>query len=445
MDAGQFILLGLKAILVLGLVVANAFFVAAEFALVRIRETQLTPLIQKGHRRARIAREILGNLDAYISATQLGITVVGLALGALAAPVFAAFLAPLFDLLGIDSPRVQHTISILVGFAINTFLLIVVGELAPKSLAIRRTLPTTLWVAEPVRWFYAVSYPFIWVLNASSQWLLHRFGIEPTTELELTHSEEELRLLFLATQARAGGSRIGRDLVLNALDLRRRVAREVMRPRREIVDLSTRASMADCLETAEKTRYSRFPLCEEGDVDRTLGVVHLKDLYAQRLKARSGADLTAVMRPIIYVPETVRLESLLTLFLDRRLHFAIVVDEYGGTVGMVTLENVLEEIVGQIQDEFDQEKPLLEPRGEQAWELSGALPLHELADLIGESLQEEGINTTSGLLTQRLGGFPKVGDCLALGRYRLRVEEMDGLRVARLKLTREPETPAPPP
>ena len=181
----------------------------------------------------------------------------------------------------------------------------------------------------------------------------------------------------------AGQPRLGRDIVLNALDLRQRIVREVMRPRQEIVALDTEASMAECLDVAEKTRYSRFPLCEGGDLDKTLGVVHIKDLYAMRIKARTGADLLPVARKLIYVPETARLEKLLQLFLERKLHLAIVVDEYGGTVGLVTLENILEELVGQIQDEFDQEKPLLVRASETTWEAAGALPLHELEELIG--------------------------------------------------------------
>src|SRR5438876_9436810 len=159
-----------------------------------------------------------------------------------------------------------------------------------------------------------------------------------------------------------------------------------MRPRKEIIFLDTEASMTECLEVAEKTRYSRFPLCEKGDLDKTLGVIHIKDLYAMRLKARSGTDLASAARKLIYVPETARLEKLLQLFLERKLHLAIVVDEYGGTVGLVTLENVLEELVGQIQDEFDQEKPLLVKTDERTWEVDGTLPLHELGDVLGEPL-----------------------------------------------------------
>jgi CBS domain containing-hemolysin-like protein len=242
--------------------------------------------------------------------------------------------------------------------------------------------------------------------------------------------------LLATSQKQAGGTALGRDILLNALDLRRRVAREVMRPRQEIVVLDTEASIAECLDVAEKTRYSRFPLCEGGDLDKALGVVHIKDLYAMRIKARSGADLRPAVRKLIYVPESARLEKLLQLLLERKLHLAMVVDEFGGTLGMVTLENILEELVGQIQDEFDQEKPLLTRTGGNTWEAAGTLPLHELEDLVGQPLQEEGITTLSGWVTQRLGGFPKAGDVLTIGTCELRVEATEGMRVARLKLTK---------
>jgi putative hemolysin len=204
----------------------------------------------------------------------------------------------------------------------------------------------------------------------------------------------------------------------------------------------TTAPIAECLALAEKTRYSRFPLCEEGNLDRTLGVIHIKDLYALRDKAQTGADLLPVMRKIIYVPETARLEKLLQLFLERKLHFAVVVDEYGGTTGIVTLENVLEALVGQIQDEFDSEKSELVRVNENLWEASGTLPLHELEKIMGEVVHDEGIATASGWVTQKLGGFPKMGDVLTVGACELRVEEMDGRRVARLTITKRNENVA---
>jgi CBS domain containing-hemolysin-like protein len=437
MDSSSTVANILRLLALLAIVLVNGLFVAAEFAFVKLRDTQLDALIVGGHRRARLARHILHNLTSYLSATQLGITMASLGLGWLAQPVFMSLLGPPLEWMGVHSLSLLHSITFATGFSIATFLQIVLGELGPKWFAIQKTLPTALWSARPLDWFYRASYPFNWILNQSAKWLLRRMGIEPAGSSLYIHSEEELRLML--AQKRPGATRLGRDIILNALDLGRRIVRNVMRPRQDIAALNTDASLQECMDTAEKTRYSRFPLCEGGDLDKTLGVVHFKDLFAVRGKAQRGSDLAAVARKLIYVPETTRLEKLLELFLERKLHFAIVVDEYGGTTGMVTLENILEELVGQIQDEFDQEKPLLLRRDENHWELDGLLPAHELAELIGQNLSDDGIATTSGWLTQRLGGFPKTGDVLQLGNYELRVESTEGARVARLKLTRHPE------
>jgi magnesium and cobalt exporter, CNNM family len=426
----------LELLAVVVLVLMNGFFVAAEFALVKIRETQLVPLIAKGHRRARIARRVVRNLDSSLSACQLGITLASIGLGWIGEPVFSTVLAPLMNALDIGSEGLRKTIAAVVGMTVITFLHISAGEQAPKWLAIQKPLPAALVVVQPLSWFHRASYPFIWLLNQASLALLRLFGVQPGRGGEQVHSEEELRLLLASSQKHAGASALGRDIVLNALDLRQRVVRDVMRPRQEITGLDTNASITECLDVAEKTRYSRFPLCEGGDLDKTWGVVHFKDLFAMRLRARSGADLLSVARKLIYVPETARLEKLLQLFLERKLHMAIVVDEYGGTVGLATLENILEELVGQIQDEFDQEKPLLQKVGEQTWDVAGSLPLHELAELVGEPLTADGITTVNGWITQRLGGFPKAGDTVSAGDFQVKVEEMDGLRVARLRLTR---------
>jgi len=426
----------LRLLGILAIVLANGFFVAAEFAFVKLRETQLDALIVKGNRRAKLARHILQHLTAYLSATQLGITIASLGLGWLAQPVFMALLSPLLAGVGVNSPHVQRSAAFAVGFSVATFLQIVLGELGPKWFAIQNSLPTALWAAGPLHLFYRISFPFNWALNQSAQWLLRRIGIEPTGSARLLHSEEELRLMF--GQRQIGGGTLAHAIVLNALDLGRHLVRNVMRPRQEISAFDTEATIGECLETAEKTRYSRFPLCQGGDLDKSIGVVHIKDLFAAGSKMARAVELARVARKLIYVPETTRLEKMLLLFLERKLHFAIVVDEYGGTLGMVTLENVLEELVGQIQDEFDQEKPLLLRRGENHWEIDGALPLHELAELVGQDLSGDGISTTSGWVTQKLGGFPKKGDLLTLGQYELRVEGIDGARVARLQLKRVP-------
>jgi len=435
------IVITLKILAVIGLVFMNEFFVATEFALVKVRQTQLESMAARQHKRAKMALHLAQHLDAYLSACQLGITLASLGLGWIGEPIFADLLQPLYRALDITGPShetMRHSISFGVGFTVITFLHIVAGEMAPKSLAIRLPKETSLWAAYPMHLFYLVMYPFIWALNESSLLLLRWVGIEPAGEGHGVHSEEELRLVFDASHRhQQGGTALGRAIVMNALDLRHRIVREVMRPRHEIVSFSTESSIAACLDAAEKSRYSRFPLCEGGDLDRTMGVVHIKDLFAMRLKARTGAELLPVAKKLIYVPETARLERVLQLLLDRKLHMAVVVDEYGGTLGLLTLENILEELVGQIQDEFDSEKPLAARTGENSWDIAGTLPLHELEEIAGQPLPAGELTTASGLVTQRLGGFPKVGETVSLGTCDLRVEEMDGMRVARLRLTRK--------
>src|SRR4051812_31225641 len=438
MNFDQVIAVVLRLLAVLLLVLLNGFFVAAEFALVKLRQTQLNTLVAKGNRRAQMALKLITHLDATLSATQLGITSASLALGWVGEPVFFTILMPVMKALHIESVKAEHTISFIVGFSAITFLHIVAGELTPKYVAIKNPVVTSLWASYPIRWFYKISYPFIWCINSSANWLLRRVGLDPSDNSELVHSEEELRLLFSASHAKSTATTLGREIVLNALDLRRRIARDVMRPRQEIVAIDTEASVAECLDTAEKSRFSRFPVCEAGDLDKTLGVIHIKDMYAMRLKAKRGADFLPAARKIIYAPETARLEKLLQLFLERKLHFGIIIDEFGGTRGLITLENILEELVGQIQDEFDQEKPPLVKTGEDSWELLGSLPLHELSTLVGQPLDQEGISTTRGWVTHRLGGFPRLGDVLTVGNFQVRVEEVEGMRVARLKVERLP-------
>jgi CBS domain containing-hemolysin-like protein len=398
--------------------------------MVRIRDSQLAALSGRRNRRARAARHILAHIDAYIGATQFGITLASLGLGMAVEPVFNGLLRPLFHLLGITSESLQHHIALGVGFFTNCYLLIVAGELVPKAIAIRRTLPAALLTAAPLMWFYRMSFPFIWLLNRSSHLIVTWLGVE-SAGLPGAQSEEELRVILGAAQ----GSPDRRNLILNALDLCHRTAREVMRPRNEVIVFDTSATIAECIGIAEKTRYSRFPICDDGDPDKARGVVHIKDLYAFRERAKTAADLLPLARQLICVPETARLERLLQRFLEKKSHFAIVVDEFGGTLGIVTLENVIEAIVGQIQDEFDAEATQFIRRSDNVWEVSGTLPLHDLEAIIGPVQHDDGVTTASGWVTQRLGGFPKTGDTFLAGDYELHVEAMDGLRVARLKIT----------
>jgi CBS domain containing-hemolysin-like protein len=267
--------------------------------------------------------------------------------------------------------------------------------------ALRRTLSAALLTAAPLVWFYRISFPFIWLLNRSSQLVIQWLGVA-ADETHGAQSEEELRVILGAAQGSPGR----RNLILNALDLRHRTVREVMRPRNEVTVFDAGATLAECIVIAEKTRYSRFPICDHGDPDKARGVIHIKDLYAFRDRAKTAADLLPLTRKLICVPESARLEKLLQRFLEKKSHFAFVVDEFGGTLGIVTLENVIEAIVGQIQDEFDAEATQFIRQSENVWEVSGTLPLHDLENIIGSVKHDELVATASGWLTERLGGFP---------------------------------------
>jgi CBS domain containing-hemolysin-like protein len=279
-------------------------------------------------------------------------------------------------------------------------------------------------------------YPFNRLLNVAARLLLRQIGVEPDAAAEQLHSEEEVRLVLASAH---GAATRGRTIALSALDLRNRAVREIMRPRQEIAAIDVEATITDCLSSAERTRYSRLPICENGDPDKMRGVIHIKDIYAQRDRAKTAADLIPFARKPIYVPETAQLEKMLQLFLERKMHFAVVVDEYGGTLGIVTLENILETLVGQIQDEFDQEKSELVRMSDDVWEIAGALALPDLEKIIGTVEHGEAVATASGWVTEKLGGFPKNGDTLIFGNFELRVEEMDGTRVGRLKITKRGE------
>lgn len=434
----------LKFFLVIFLVVLNGFFVAAEFALVKVRDTQLQPYANRGHKGAAVARKVISNLDACLSATQLGITLASLGLGWFAEPFFEAMLDPLLRTLGIQSEEIRHGISFALGFSVITFLHIVAGELAPKSIAIQKPVPTTLMVARPLLIFYKISFPLIWALNMAATRLLRIVGMESVGESEHVHSEEELRLLIHSTQSHIGASALETGIILNAMDLRQRKVRDILHPRNEIAYFNTEDLLEDCFEKSIETRFSRYPLCLNGDLDQAIGVVHIKDLHAFRQHATKAADLRAIARPLIYIPEVARLEKILSLFLSRKLHFAFVVDEYGTTIGMVTLENILEELVGQIQDEHDQEPPQVIKKDASTWRIQGNLPIHFLEDILGFPLDEtDGITSASGWITQELGGFPRKNDFIKIQGFRMTVKDIEGPKVQwfELKKLKSPEEP----
>jgi CBS domain containing-hemolysin-like protein len=424
----------LKLLAVAFLVALNGFFVASEFAIVKVRASQLDALAAQGHRRARQARQVVEHLDAYLSATQLGITLASLGLGWLGEPFLAQMIEPFFVLANITSPVLIETVAFALAFATITILHIVLGELAPKSIAIRRAVPTTLWVSRPLRLFFLVFQPAIWLLNGMANWLLKRvFRLEPVAESELAHSEEELRLIVDESAKSAHISPLSHEIVDNAFDMRRRLVREVMTPRGEVVYLDVDLPFCENLERAKAARHTRFPLCAE-HLDRTLGLVHIKDLLAQL--EEPNPSLLAIKRELLAVPEMMPLEKLLTRFRARRGHLALVVDEFGASAGIVTLQGVIAEVLGPLPDEFGLERQEFERLNEEEFLVDGALPLHELGDLAGLEWKDEDVTTVGGYVIRKLGHLPSKGEQLRLDGYTVIVEQTDGRRVQQLRFRR---------
>lgn len=422
------ILIRLFAVLVL--VLLNGFFVAAEFALVKVRPTQLDPYVLRGVRRGRVARHMVRHLDAYLSATQLGITLASLALGWIGEPAFAWLLEPVLSRIPGMTPALHGTVTLTTAFLIITILHIVLGELAPKSVAIRRSESTSLWVAIPLYFFYKVSFPAIWLLNHAANGVLRMFGIPPASESEIAHTEEELRGL-LSTTHMGRQSELKQELLDNIFELSHRLARQIMVPRSDVVFLSTDRSLEENLALVRSSGHTRFPLCE-GDLDRTIGLVHIKDLLHAE---RPLASLREIAREIAFVPETLSLDRLLKRMRGERVHLAAVLDEYGGVAGIVTMENVIEEIVGPIQDEFDAEKPELVKKGEGIYQVSGAMLVVDLEDELGIEFSERDEDTISGIVLSELGRPPRLGDRVEVGPLALEVLEVDRNRARTLRVT----------
>ncbi|HYL04637.1 MAG TPA: hemolysin family protein, partial [Thermoanaerobaculia bacterium] len=360
------------------LVLLNGFFVAAEFALVRVRPTQLDSAAGHGARRARLARHMTQHLDAYLSATQLGITLASLGLGWIGEPAFSWLIEPVVVFFAGRNPALVHSLGLTISFLAITILHIVLGELTPKWVALRHARPAALLVALPLHAFYRATYPAIWVLNRAARGLTRLLGVAPPQGGGGIRDEAELRRL-LASSPAAQVSEQKRELLDNVFELSHRVARQIMVPRQDVVYLSTARPLAESLRVVRRSGHTRFPLCE-GDLDHVIGVIHIKDLYRRE---RPLTSLQEAARAIDFVPETLELDRLLRRMLVERIHLAAVIDEYGGVSGIVTMEDVIEELVGQIHDEFDVEKPELLRNPDGTYQVAGGMLIEELEEALG--------------------------------------------------------------
>jgi CBS domain containing-hemolysin-like protein len=411
-------------LLTIFLVLLNGFFVAAEFAIVKVRMSQLQ--VRSGSSfTASIAESVVGNLDAYLAATQLGITLASLGLGWIGESVVSDIIIKLMHGLGFQMDEAQaHRIALPIAFATITVLHIVFGELAPKSLAIRHPINTTLAVAAPLRIFRIVFKPFIYVLNGFANFILRLIGIKPIHEHEGIHSEEELKLIIAESAEGGAIDDSERELIQNVFDFDDRFIWQILKPRTQIAAIDINEPLEENIEYAITEGYSRYPVYDD-TIDHIIGFVHSKDLLLLSRHGESGKGIKEIMRPVLYVSSHKKVISLLRLMQKERVQLAIAVNEFGGTVGLVTLEDIIEELVGEIQDEYDTEPLIVERLDESTYKIQAQNPLDEINEFLPEPFPErEEYHTLAGLLQQFAEEIPEEGETIQVHNYEITVLKM---------------------
>jgi len=394
----------------------NGFFVAAEFAIVKVRSSQLELKAQSGSRTAILSKHIVTHLDSYLAATQFGITLSSLALGWIGEPIVSKIIMQFLGLFDLSlAPTVLSTISLATAFIIITILHIVLGELAPKSLAIQRSEQTTFVIAYPLHAFYWICRPFIWVLNGIANFVIKAVGLHVVSEQEV-YSSDELR--YLVDQAKESG-RVDEtefDIIQNAFDFSERTARQIMVPRTQVVAIDANDYDEKTLEFVIEEGYSRVP-CYEDNIDNTIGIVHLKDIL-KKMRINGDVDIRSIVRPVSFTPETKRIGQLLKEFQVKHQQIAMVLNEYGGVEGVITMEDILEELVGEIQDEYDNEIPFVEQTGEDTYSVIATAAISDINDELPHPIdKEKQYDTLAGYLIDKFGRIPNTHDKLEAEGY----------------------------
>ena len=416
------------------LIALTAFFVASEFAIVKVRTTRIDQLIAEGNRRAINARKVVGNLDEYLSACQLGITITALGLGMLGEPTVNLMLAPIWESLNLPAST-TNIVSYIIAFSIVTFLHVVVGELAPKTIAIQKAEEITLSVATPLIVFYRIAYPIIRGMNGSAQFLIKLLGFKSMSESEVAHTEEELRLILTDSLKSGEINQSEYKYVNRIFEFDDRIAKEIMAPRTEMMSIEKDMTLHDVFEVIGVEQYTRYPVTD-GDKDHVIGLVNMKNLLTAFIKDPSTGDHSVIeyMQPIIRVIETIPIGDLLLKIQRERIHMAVLMDEYGGTSGLVTIEDILEEIVGDIQDEFDMDEiPEVQKISENHYILDAKMLIESVNTILGISIDEEDIDTIGGwFMTQRFEAIQ--GEKIVEQGYEFMVKDVEGHHILYLEV-----------
>jgi len=398
------------------LVSFNGFFVAAEFAIVKVRASQLEMKVQSGSQIAIIAKNIVSKLDKYLAATQLGVTLASLGLGWIGEPVVSKIIIKVMSFFGVAmDTELSHQIALPVAFLIITVLHIVFGELAPKSIAIQRPQRTVLIIALPLQFFYYIFRPFIWALNGFANLLLKSLGISTVQGLDV-HSNDELKYLIKQGQESGEIEQADYDIIKNAFEFSERTAKQIMIPRTHVVAIDVNDFQENMLDGLISENFSRIP-CFADTLDNIVGVISLKDVLI-KIHKKEPIQLSTIMRPVLMIPETKHIAQLLKEFQIRHQQIAVVINEYGGMQGIVTMEDILEELVGEIQDEYDNEIPFVEKNGEKTYTVLASASLDDINDLLPHSLTRNGeYETLAGYLIYKFGRIPNINEKISFDDY----------------------------
>lgn len=430
----------MKLVIALLLVLLNGFFVLAEFAFVKVRKTRLEELCHQGDKRAELALVIVSAIDSYLSAVQLGITLSSLALGWIGEPAIVSLIEPFMQSHFPGNELLLHTTSVVIGFTIITLLHVVLGELIPKSIAIQQAENMALLAAWPLYLFHKIGYPIITIFDHTAWAILKLMGIKQAKDSEIAHSEEELRMIVSASQRGGILNQMESELIDNVFDFADRLTREVMVPRQDMICLFLEDSFEENLGVVRQSGHTRYPLCHK-DKDHVLGMIHIRDLMDSGIFKTRNFDLRTIMREILVVPEGMSVAKLLQLMRRKKTHLAVVADEYGGTAGLVAMEDVLEEIVGDIQDEHDQEDTEMERLPNGVYEFDGRMLLDDVAEILDIPIEEHEEDTIGGYIFGLLGRRPEIGDQLLIGEYQFTVLKTAGFRVVRVQAKAVDEEP----
>ena len=425
-------------IVVVILLFANAFFVASEFALVSVRQTRMLQLSKEGNSTAKIAIHALKHLDRYIAAVQLGITISSLGIGWCGEGALAKLIAPLFAFLPVGKDVAVHSVSVTIAFSLITLLHVVIGELMPKSIALQYPEKTTLFVTRPMAFITKIFTPFIFILNGLGNLLLRMLRIPPATTTHVSHSAEELNLIIDASCNEGMLNETEKDMLQNVLKFSDLVAKQIMVPRPDMIALESIMTLDEIEQVVSEYQYTRYPVYEE-DLDHVIGILHVKDLYALR-RANKEFNIHELLREPLLVPETVKMEQLVRDFKTTKNQLAIVIDEFGGTSGLITLEDVLEEIFGEVQDEFDEEEADTKQIGDNEYIVNAMLRVDELEEMFElENIEEEDVDTVAGIVVKELGRIAEVNDVVIYEGLEFTVLEIDGARIMKLKIKKLPQ------